>query len=330
MPQSGGRSIPGAIARVWQSDKPDIRWQDVDPVTTADLAGIHARYVASADPAGNADYLAAYAAGTPQAQKIAGANVDWLGKYATGAYDPTESYAKLLGLNKEALGTFLLNPALSRLTKERKARQASAGYGGASGTGTYDTLLDERVLQQLASEAIPNLLGNTTAAYGTAGRLGQENILNRLGIIGSGEQYRQLDIPALRYLEPTRLARSDVQENLRNLNAFTTQQDKNRAYYRKRGTGERIADAFDDIQGATYSELNDVLDLAQKGVNVYTSAYSGGLLGGGGKAGTAAPPSRVQQSPYANPYANNYYGTPGLQQRYYESRPPWAYPAEGI
>lgn len=289
MPTEGGRSIPGAIARVWQSDKPDVRWADIDPNRTKRLGSIWGQYDVSADPANNADYLAAYAAQTPKAKEIAGANVDWLSKYATGAYDPTESYAKLLGLNKEALGTFLLNPALSRLTKERKARQAAAGYGGAAGTGTYDSLLDERILQQLASEAIPNLLGNTTAAYGTAGRLGQENFLNRMGIIGSGEQYRQLDTPALRYLEPTRLARSDVQANLGALGAISSQEDKNRAYYRKRGSAERIADAFDDIQGSTNSELNDILDLAQKGVNVYTSAYSGGLMGGGGGAGKAAP-----------------------------------------
>jgi len=302
MPTEGGRSIIGGIARAFQSDKPDIRFATVDPERQKRLGGIWGQYDVSADPAGNADYLAAYASQTPKAREIAGANVDWLGQYATGAYDPTESYAKLLGLNKDALGTFLLNPALSRLTKERKARQAAAGYGGAAGTGTYDTLLDERVLQQLASEAVPNLLGYTTQAYGTAGRLGQENFLNRMGIIGSGEQYRQLDIPALRYLEPTRLARSDVQANLGNLAAIAGQEDKNRAYYRKRGSAERIADAFDDIQGSINSEVGDV-------INLYSRAYSGGLVGGGGGVGGAGAASAGGRSPAVSysPYGNQPY-----------------------
>lgn len=316
-----GQSIPGGITsafgKLLDEDyyKPDIRYSTVDPERQKRLGGIWSEYDVAASPAGKADYLAEYAAATPKARQVAGGNLDWLSKYATGAYDPTKPYADILKLNKDALGTFLLNPALSRLTKERKARQAAAGYGGASGTGTYDTLLDERALQQLASEAIPNLLGNTTAAYGTAGRLGQENFLNRMGIIGSGEQYRQLDIPALRYLEPTRLARSNVAANLGALGDISKQEDLNRAYYRQPGLAERIGEGFNDIQSATYSELSDIISL----YNSLYSSYGGGggsAYGGGGGGGDKKP---AATSPYGSGYAPAGYGTPGLA---YQNR--WA------
>jgi hypothetical protein len=273
-------------------DTPSIRWQDIDPERKKRLGSIWSQYDTSADSRNNADYLAAYAAATPKAKEIAGANVDWLGKYATGDYDPTESYAKILGLNKDALGSFLINPALSRLTKERKARQAAAGYGGASGTGTYDTLLDERTLQQLASEAVPNLLGNTTAAYGTAGKLGQENFQNRMGIIGSGEQYRQLDIPALRYLEPTRLARDDVRTNVSNLGLVAGEEDKNRAYYHHKDWMEKLEATANEIQKHDEAQMDKDLAMIQGAANTgagvlssYASAYGGSPYKSGGGGG---------------------------------------------
>jgi len=276
-----GNSIPGAIAGAFRSDKPDIRWSTIDPSRQARLGGIWGDYDLAASPAGRSDYLAAYAANTPEARRIASGNLNFLNQYASGAYDPTKSYGDILHLNKDALGTFLLNPALSRLTKERKARQAAAGYGGM-GSGTYDTLLDERVLQQLASEAVPNLLGYSTAAYGTAANLEQQNLLNRLGIIGSGEQYRQLDTPALRYMEPTRLARSEAAANLGLLGDISKQEDLNRAYYRQPGRAERIARGFNEVQSGIYNEVSDVLEL-------YERAYGSGMLGGMGVTGGGAP-----------------------------------------
>jgi len=272
-----GNSIPGAIAGAFRSDKPDIRWSTVDPSRQARLNNIWSEYDVGASPAGKSDYLTAYAANTPEARRIASGNLNFLNQYATGAYDPTKSYADILHLNQDALGNFLINPALNELVRQRKATQARAGYGN-QGTGTYDQLLQDRTLQALASQAVPNLLGYSTAAYGTAGNLEQQNLLNRLGIIGSGEQYRQLDIPALRYLEPTRLARSDVAANLGLLGDVAKQEDLNRAYYRQPGRAERIARGFNEVQSGIYNEVSDVLDL-------YERAYGSGMLGGMGVAG---------------------------------------------
>src|SRR5436190_13245854 len=301
----------GDLLKALAPDKPNIKYSDIDPNRTARLGGIWSDYDLSASPAGRADYLAAYAAGTPQARNISQGNLGFLNQYATGAYDPTKSYADILNLNQNALGSFLINPALNELTRQRKEQQARAGYGGQGG-GTYDSLLQGRILQQLASQAVPNLLGNTTAAYNTAGQLGQQNFLNRMGIIGSGEQYRQLDIPALRYLEPTRLARSDIQANLGNLSAIAAQQDRNRAYYRQRSGAEKAGDALNAFQSGLVNEANQALDL-------YTRAYSGGLVGGGGGMGGGGglfgggggggkdlPTSKYS----AWPYASSYYGNP--------------------
>jgi hypothetical protein len=254
-----------------------IKYQTVDPALAGRIGNIWSEYDTSADQKNNAAYLSAYAANTPQAGKIAQGNLGFLNQYATGAYDPTKSYGDILNLNQKALGSFLIDPALNELTRQRKMQQAAAGYGG-QGAGAYDQLLQSRTLQQLASQAVPNLLGNTTAAYGTAGRLGQENFLNRMGIIGSGEQYRQLDTPALRYLEPTRLARSDVQANLANLGSIAKQQDLNRAYYRKPDSLETWSRALNEGQAGLVSEANDYLSL-------YEKAQTGGVLGGGGGGG---------------------------------------------
>lgn len=331
-----GQSIPGAIAGAFRSDRPDIRYTTVDPNRQRRLDSIWSEYDTSADPTKNADYLAAYAAGTPQARKIAGSNIDWLNEYVASSSDPTNYYTSILGANKAALGDFLINPALNRLTKQRKEAQARGGYGGM-GAGTYDSLLESRILQQLASEAVPNLLGYTTQAYGTAGNIAQNNFLNRLGIIGSGEQFRQLDIPALRYLEPTRLARSDVRANLANLAGIATQEDLNRAYYRQPGLAERIGRGFNEVQSGIYNEASDVLDL-------YSRAYGSGMLGGMGVTGGGPPGSSGAgqwgsagggaktfggggaRPAYSTPsYGSSPYGT-GLDWRYrmYESPPPWA------
>jgi hypothetical protein len=329
-----GQSIPGAIFGAFRSDKPDIRWSTVDPERQRRLGGIWSEYDVSASPAGKADYLAAYAAKTPEAGKIAAGNLGFLNQYATGAYDPTKSYADILNLNQQALGNFLINPALADLTRQRKEAQARGGYGG-QGAGTYDQLLQSRTLQQLASQAVPNLLGYTTAAYGTAGQLGQQNFLNRMGIIGSGEQYRQLDIPALRYLEPTRLARSNIQANLENLGAIARQEDLNRAYYRQPGLAERIGRGFNEVQSATYNEGSDILSL----YNQYRGAVGGGSIpagagGAGASASTGGRAPAVNYSPYGTqPYnwgPSGNYGDPttnvpynwGTAQNPYESKPP--------
>jgi hypothetical protein len=278
-----GQSIPGAIAGAFRTDKPDVRWSTIDPARQARLGSIWSEYDTSASPANNANYLAAYAANMPQAQNISKGNLGFLNQYATGAYDPTKSYGDILKMNQDALGSFLINPALADLTRQRKEQQARAGYGGQGG-GTYDALLQGRIQQQLASQAVPNLLGSTNQAYQTAGQLGQENFLNRMNVIGSGEQYRQLDTPAMRYLEPTRLARSDVQANLGNLGAIATQEDKNRAYYRQPGLAERIGRGFNEVQGGIVSEANDALSL-------YERAYGSGFLGGAGVTGGGQPGS---------------------------------------
>lgn len=277
MATSGGGTAGGNLLQALAPDKPDIRFSTIDPARQARLASLWGQYDTSANPAGNADYLAAYAAATPQAKQIAGSNIDWLNRYATGGYDPTKSYTDILGANQAALGNFLINPALNELTRQRKAAQARAGYGG-QGTGTYDQLLQDRTLQALASQAVPNLLGNTTQAYGTAAGLENQNILNRLGIIGSGEQYNQLNVPALRYLEPTRLARSDIRANLGNLGAIANQEDLNRAYYRKRSGLEKAGGALNAFQSGLVNEANQALDL-------YAKAYTGGALGGMGGGG---------------------------------------------
>lgn len=322
-----------------------MRFSTIDPAREKRLGGLWSQYDTSADPAGNAAYLSAYAADTPQARNISQGNLGFLNKAVTGQYDPTEAYAQLLNLNQNALGTFLMNPALNELTRQRKAAQARGGYGG-QGMGTYDALLQGRTLQQLASQAVPNLLGYTNQAYGTAGNLRQQDILNRLGIIGSGEQFRQLDVPALRYLEPTRLARSDLQANLGNLGALATQEDKNRAYYRQPGIMEKIGRGLNEIQAGTYSELNDALDLYSKAYGMGMGGGGGGgagagglggMMGGiggaGGSSGGGGNQMQMiqqllqmyggrgaQQSPYASsPYAGQ---RSGLQ--YYESQPPWA------
>jgi len=304
-------------------DRPNIQYSNVDPNRALRLGGLWSQYDVSANPAGNADYLAAYAAATPQARQISGQNIDWLNRYVTAASDPTGYYSTILNANKDALGSFLMTPALNRLTAERKAAQARAGYGG-QGAGTYDTLLNERILQQLASQAVPNLLSNTTAAYGTAGNIAQQEFLNRMGIIGSGEQYRQLDIPALRYLEPTRLARADIQANLGNLAAIANQEDKNRAYYRKRSGLEKAGQALNAFQGGLVNEANQALDL-------YSRVYSGGLMGGGGGMGGGGAGgmagmfgggnSQLPTNRYsASPYSPNYYGNPTTDIPYDWSR----------
>lgn len=274
---SGGGTAGGNVLLALAPDKPNIQYADVDPNRQRRLNQRWDLYDTAFDPNANAAYLAEYAARTPQARKIAGANIDWLSQYATGAYDPTKSYKDILGANQAALGTFLMNPALNRLTQQRKAAQARAGYGGM-GRGTYDQLLEERILQGLASEAVPNLLGYTTQAYGTAGNLEQQNILNRLGIIGGGEQYRQLDIPALRYLEPTRLSRADLAASLPAFRGIASEEDLNRAYYRKRSGLEKAGQALNAFQSGLVNEANQALDL-------YARAYSGGLMGGGGGGG---------------------------------------------
>ena len=276
-----GSSIPGAIAGSFRSDRPDIRYVDVDPNRQRRLQSIWSEYDVGASPAGKSDYLDAFAANTPEARRIASGNLNFLNQYATGAYDPTKSYSDILKMNQGALGSFLLNPALNELTRQRKATRARAGYGG-QGDGTYDQLLQDRTLQALASQAVPNLLGYTTQAYGTAGNLEQQNLLNRLGIIGSGEQYRQLDTPAMRYLEPTRLARSDVAANLGLFGDVAKQEDLNRAYYRQPGLAERIARGFNEVQSGIYSEVSDVLEL-------YERAYGSGMLGGMGVTGGGKP-----------------------------------------
>ena len=321
-----GNSIPGAIAGSFRSDKPDIRWSTVDPARQARLRNIWSEYDVGASPAGKSDYLAAYAAGTPEARRIASGNLNFLNQYATGAYDPTKSYADILKLNQDALGNFLLNPALNELTRQRKAAQARAGYGNM-GTGTYDQLLQDRTLQALASQAVPNLLGYSTAAYGTAGNLEQQNLLNRLGIIGSGEQYRQLDIPALRYLEPTRLARSDVAANLGALGDIARQEDLNRAYYRQPGRAERIARGFNEVQSGIYNEVSDVLDL-------YERAYGSGILGGMGVSG-GGPAGSKGAGPWGSggklpteqysawPSSPDFYGDPTTERPYDWSRSPY-------
>src|SRR6185436_4748339 len=316
-----GNSVPGAIAGAFRTDKQDIRFSTIDPERQRRLGGIWGQYDTSATPAGNADYLAAYAANTPGAKKISEGNLNFLNQYVTGAYDPTKSYGDILNLNQKALGSFLLNPALNELTRQRKAAQARAGYGG-QGMGTYDQLLQDRTLQQLASQAVPNLLNNTTQAYGISGLQNQENFLNRLGIIGSGEQYRQLDNPALRYLEPTRLARSDIEANLGALAAIAKQEDLNRAYYRQPGRAERIARGFNEVQSGLYNEGSDILSLYNQ--------YRGG--GGGGSVPASAMNGRGGAANAGGyPFNNNspYGGDPTTDQPYnwtasspYESRSP--------
>ncbi len=271
---ANGGTAGGNLLQALAPDKVNIKYTDVDPRRAGYINDIWSDYARSASPAGRADYLSAYAANTPQARQISQGNLGFLNQYATGQYDPTKSYGDILQMNQAALGTFLMNPALNELTRQRKSAQARGGYGG-QGMGTYDQLLQDRSLQALASQAVPNLLGYTTQAYGTAGGLENQNFLNRMGIIGSGEQYRQLDIPALRYLEPTRLARSDIQANLGNLRDIANQEDLNRAYYRKRSGLEKAGQALNAFQSGLVSEANDYLDL-------YTRAYSGGLVGGGG------------------------------------------------
>src|SRR6185503_19314700 len=132
-----GNSIPGAIAGAFRSDKPDIRWSTIDPERQRRLGGIWSEYDIGASPTGRSDYLAAYAANTPEARRIASGNLNFLNQYATGAYDPTKSYGDILHLNQDALGNFLINPALNELVRQRKATMARAGYGGQGG-GTYD------------------------------------------------------------------------------------------------------------------------------------------------------------------------------------------------
>ncbi len=285
-----GNSLPGAIAASFRSDKPNIKFTTIDPERQKRLGGIWSQYDTSADPTQNAAYLAEYTSATPQARQIAGQNLDFLNQYVSRQYDPTGNYEKLLGINQQALGNFLINPALNELTRQRKEAQARAGYGG-QGRGTYDSLLEGRIMQQLASQSVPNLLGYTTQAYGTAGALDQQNFLNRLGIIGSGEQYRQLDIPALRYLEPKRLARSDVQANLSNLGDIARQEDLNRAYYRQLGLAERIGRGFNEVQAGMYNELNDLISLYNSAYSSYGGSSYGGL--GGGKK----PESTTSSSP---------------------------------
>lgn len=306
----------GDLLKALASDKPDIRYSDVDPNRKRRLDQRWDLYDTAFDPSKNSDYLAAFAANTPAARKIAGGNIDWLSRYASGAYDPTQSYRDILGANQAALGTFLMNPALNELTRQRKASMARAGYGG-QGTGTYDQLLQDRTLQALASQAVPNLLGYTTQAYGTAGQLENQNVLNRLGIIGSGEQYRQLDMPALRYLEPTRLARSDLAASMPAFRGIASEEDLNRAYYRKRSGMERAGDALNAFQAGLVNEANQALDL-------YAKAYTGGALGamgiggGSGGAGTGLPGDIStpgydydDRGSYAPPYGASRYGSYG-------------------
>jgi len=286
MPGTAGGDLLLALAK----DKPDIRYSTVDPSRQARLNQRWGVYDTAFDPNANKDYLAAYAANTPQAKQIAGSNIDWLNQYATGGYDPTKSYRDILGVNQAALGNFLINPALNRLTKQRKALQAAAGYGG-QGRGTYDQLLEERILQGLASEAVPNLLGYTTQAYGTAGQLENQNVLNRLGIIGSGEQYRQLDTPAMRYLEPSRISRADLAASMPAFRGLAAEEDLNRAYYRKRSGMEKAGQALNAFQSGLVNEANQALDL-------YAKAYTGGALGamgaGGGPTGGQAAALNAQ------------------------------------
>lgn len=276
MPQGGGTAggnLLGALA----PDKPDIRFTTIDPELQKRLGGIWSTYDASADPTANTAYLSAYAADTPEARAISQSNLGYLNRTVDGAYDPTAAYTYLLNTNKDALGSFLLNPALAELTRQRKATQARLGYGG-QGAGTYDTLLNDRILQQLASQSVPGLLNATNQAYATSGQQRQQDIANRLGIIGSGEQFKQLNIPAMRYLEPKRLARSDVQANLGNLSDIQRQQDLNRAYYRKKSGLEKAGGALNAFQSGLVNEANDALSL-------YSGAMSGGILGGGGGGG---------------------------------------------
>ncbi len=286
----------GDLLKALAPDKPYIQYTDVDPNRQARLNQKWLQYDAAYDPSKNADYLAAYAANQPGAQKIAGANVDWLSRYASGGYDPTKSYTDILGANQAALGSFLINPALNELTRQRKASMARAGYGGQGG-GTYDQLLQDRTLQALASQAVPNLLGYTTQAYGTAGQLENQNVLNRLGIIGSGEQYRQLDTPSLRYLEPQRLARSDLAASMPAFRGLATEEDLNRAYYRKRSGLEKAGDSLNAFQGGLVNEANQALDL-------YTKAYGSGALGGMGVTGGGPPGSKGAGAWGSNPGAN--------------------------
>ncbi len=277
MPAGGGTAIGNILGAF--AGPGTIKYQNVDPALTGRLGNIWSEYDTSADPKNNANYLAAYAANTPQAKQISQGNIGFLNQYAQGAaFDPTANYSKLLDANKQALGSFLLDPALNQLTQQRKAQQAAAGYGGNSGAGTYDQLLQSRTLQQLASQAVPNLLGNTNAAYQTAGNQAQQNFQNRMGIIGSGQQYQQLDTPAMRYLEPTRLARSDVQANLGNLGAIAKQQDLNRAYYNKPDALTQWSNALNQGESGLINEASDVASL-------YGKAQTGGLVGGGGGAG---------------------------------------------
>ncbi len=300
---SGGGTAGGNLLQALAPDKVDIRYTDVDPNRKRRLDDRWSLYDTAFNPAGNADYLAEYAARTPQAKTIAGANIDWLNQYATGGYDPTKSYRDILGVNQAALGNFLMNPALNRLTRQRKALQAAAGYGG-QGRGTYDALLEERIMQGLASEAVPNLLGYTTQAYGTAGQLENQNVLNRLGIIGSGEQYRQLDTPAMRYLEPSRISRADLAASMPAFRGLATEEDLNRAYYRKRSGMEKAGQALNAFQSGLVNEANQALDL-------YAKAYTGGALGamgaGGGPTGGQAAALNAQD-----------FSTPGYD---YDDRP---------
>lgn len=282
----------GAVFGAFSSDyKPNVTWQTIDNKRQKRIGSLWGQYDASADPLGNKDYLSAYASNTPAARKISEGNLGFLNKTVTGNYDPTEAYGQLLGMNQSALGNFMMNPAMNELTRQRKASQARGGYGG-QGQGTYDALLQGRTLQQLASQAVPNLLGYTNQAYGTAGNLRQQDIMNRLGIIGSGEQYRQLDTPALRYLEPTRLARSDLQANLGALGSLADQEDENRAYYRRPDGAERWSKGLNRIQTGTVNELNDAMDLYQRyasmGMGGGAGGGMGGMMGGGGGAGGAA------------------------------------------
>lgn len=278
MPQGGGTAI-GNVLEAIGTGKPDIRFTTIDPARQGRLNSIWSQYDVSSDPTKNADYLSAYAAATPAARDISQGNLGFLNRTVTQPFDPTADYSTILNLNKDALGSFLMNPALNELTRQRKATQARLGYGG-QGQGVYDSILQGRILQQLASGAVPNLLGYTNQAYATAGGLRNQDILNRLGIIGSGEQYRQLDTPALRYLEPTRLARSDIEANLRNLTGISTAEDQNRAYYRNRSGLERAGAGLNAFQSGLVNEINDAL-------SIYSSLYSGGMMGGAGGGGGA-------------------------------------------
>ncbi len=308
---AGPNSPVAAIAGAFKSYKPDIRWSTIDPQLEGRLNTLWSNYDTSQAPGAVSKYLTAYAGNQGAAQGISNQNQNFLNQYVNQQYDPTKLYGTLLGQNQAALGNFLMNPALADLTRQRKETEARLGRTG--GAGIYDQLLQGRLQQQLAQQAVPNLLGYTNQAFNTAGQLGQQVFGNQMGIIGSGAQYNQLDQPSQRYLEPQRLGRANLLADLGNLGALSTQQDKNRAYYRQPGLAESVSNALEDVHQGVYNTANQALD-------IYKKAYGGGAMGGAGGGGGGGDVSS-KNSPYGTQNSGAYnpggYGNPGVSNSPY-------------